>query len=685
MKRCVLALFALAVTLCYSTAGWADVDPLVVENLTPIQDTYATHDDGIVHGFETVIRVGIEPQQCQPNGSYDPCPKDDLECCPADDGYNFCAPPGECATTPPSWKAHRKYRGYLRFNLNSLPEGQVQSASLRLTELDKVQQKGGPFKITITALKKIGLGDNETCEWYEQTLNDTNGTTWNVLPQNLSVSPEGVWAYDVTKAVTDWVNGNSDKPGNPVMPNCGFHVYDDEYGNQEAPIMRWVDFGSKESGHAPQLKVIIAQDLDDDGYFGDCNEEDPDIHPGATETCDGVDEDCDGATDEENCDGVDNDCDGFVDEDADVDMCGEGMACIYHECYVTCEDECGGPTSLKCELNDDGIWEKWACKADEDYDPCLEWYKVMDCEPDEFCQFGYCSGNCVDICDPEELGFKQCHKDSVGNWSIAECGDWEDDGCLDWGNLAPCGPGATCEGGVCGVPCTDECPAQGDLQCKNDSIVQACIDADDDGCLEWSDVGNCDPINEPCVDGACKPEGPVCEDECEEGQSKCEADGASAQVSQCVADGDEDPCLEWGAPQACPDDYGCNDDNTACAEEACCGEPAAEPHVELPLDVWTGPTPDGGGEGMPEVTGRIDGHVAPGEVGGAEVAAGGDLTAPGDGSWWVVDGAVEEEKKKKKKSGCAVGGGPAGPAELLWLLLVLGLARTLARRRWALR
>ncbi len=77
------------VALFLVSAGYAraDVNPIVVENLTPIQDTYATHDDGMVHGFETFIRVGIEPQQCVVGG-YNPCEDKDQECCNAGSDYN---------------------------------------------------------------------------------------------------------------------------------------------------------------------------------------------------------------------------------------------------------------------------------------------------------------------------------------------------------------------------------------------------------------------------------------------------------------------------------------------------------------------------------------------------------------------------------------------------------------------
>ncbi len=52
------------------------------------------------------------------------------------------------------------------------------------------------------------------------------------------------------------------------------------------------------------IEMLIAEDLDGDGFYGrpcgeDCFDDDAQVHPGAQERCNGIDDDCDGLIDED--------------------------------------------------------------------------------------------------------------------------------------------------------------------------------------------------------------------------------------------------------------------------------------------------------------------------------------------------------------------------------------------------
>ena len=157
-------------------------------------------------------------------------------------------------------------------------------------------------------------------------------------------------------------------------------------------------------GEATLFTTCSSGDSDGDGVLGcnDCDDGDPTVYPGAPELCDGLDTDCDPATDEavdgdgdgetvcagdcddgdasnstlltEVCDGQDNDCDGAVDEgfDADGDTffdAASGCDAAYDP--VDCDD--GDPTIFPggADLCGDGIDQDCSGAADEGVQPVV--------------------------------------------------------------------------------------------------------------------------------------------------------------------------------------------------------------------------------------------------------------------------------------------------------------------------
>lgn len=89
--------------------------------------------------------------------------------------------------------------------------------------------------------------------------------------------------YGVNPAAVEVCNGRDDNCDGTVDEGCGVYYRDadgDGYGDQ----------GS-----------VVSADTPPPGYVEqstDCNDSDPAVHPGASETCNGIDDNCDGTTDE---------------------------------------------------------------------------------------------------------------------------------------------------------------------------------------------------------------------------------------------------------------------------------------------------------------------------------------------------------------------------------------------------
>ena len=115
---------------------------------------------------------------------------------------------------------------------------------------------------------------------------------------------------------------------------------------------------------ADDLCDCLSTDGDGDGYGTgaacaqvDCDDSDYFVNPGVTETCDFIDNDCDGAVDE----GFDGDADGWTICEGD---CDDGVSTVHPTATETCngtDDDCDGTTDEGFDLDLDG-WT--TCEGD---------------------------------------------------------------------------------------------------------------------------------------------------------------------------------------------------------------------------------------------------------------------------------------------------------------------------------
>ncbi len=319
----------------------------------------------------------------------------------------------------------------------------------------------------------------------------------------------------------------------------------------------------------------------------------------AGEICDGVDNDCDGTSDEEVpgtgeecetgrpgvcapgltvclsdigqvrcesetpespevCDALDNDCDGSVDEHVE----GEGEPCVtgdVGECAegaVVCEDG-----ELDCEPEEDVEGE--VCDgADNDCDGTIDEGQLNEC--------GACGDTPAEVCDGEDNDCDGSIDES------AECpeGICVAGRCADECENFECGDILICVDGACIHRCEAE-PCEGDLTC--DFATGRCRDL----CMNV-DCGGGEICHEgDCVEDGCQvvgcPDGEICIGEACEGDPcvgvECD-DGDFCRGGQCapscaqVACAADEVCID-GACVADPCRVLNCDEGMACVDGAC--------------------------------------------------------------------------------------------------------------------
>ncbi len=268
-----------------------------------------------------------------------------------------------------------------------------------------------------------------------------------------------------------------------------------------------------------RLQSVDATDYDEDGsvYPFDCDEEDPNRHPGAEEQCDGVDNDCNGTEDdgcdddldednvtprqgdcndddpltypdaEELCDGKDNDCDEIIDNGCDVD---EDHTTVPDDCddqdpltYPGAEEICDGKDNDCDEIIDNG------CDVDEDQATVPD-----DCDDQDPLTYP----GAEELCDGKD---NDCDEIIDNGCDVDEDHTTVPDDCDDQDPLTYPGAEELCDGK--------------DNDC--DEIIDNGCDVDEDQATVPDDCDDQDPLTYPgaeeiCWDGKdndCDPDTPM--------------------------------------------------------------------------------------------------------------------------------------------------------------------------------
>jgi hypothetical protein len=213
--------------------------------------------------------------------------------------------------------------------------------------------------------------------WYDDDDRDGYGDPSSIPTVSCSALPlHSVDATDCDDGDAT-VNPGAPEQCNGVDDDCDGLVDDDVLFSEWYPDGDGDGFGS--GSGAPIVDCVAPPGTS--ASDADCDDADVGVFPGATEVCDGVDQDCDGVVDEDAFDAVywfgDGDGDGFGDSDDFV------AACAAPSGYVADSGDCDDGASDRYPGADewcDAVDQDCDGVTDEDAVDAAEWYADVDAD-----------------------------------------------------------------------------------------------------------------------------------------------------------------------------------------------------------------------------------------------------------------------------------------------------------------
>ncbi len=440
-------------------------------------------------------------------------------------------------------------------------------------------------------------------------------------------------------------------PGAPRAETCN-DLDDDCDGNTDEGVADCCDPGEERRCGVDMGACRVGhQACDERRAWGPCDAPGP-----QPERCDGVDDDCDGATDEgtrnacgacgpvpaEACNGADDDCDGTVDEGVRnaCDQCGPAPVEVCNDR----DDDCDGTTDegARNACGECGPVPAEVCNdRDDDCDGRVDEHARNDCgecgpPPVEVCNFldDDCDGrpdegvrNACNLCGPEPV--------EVCNFVDDDC-----DGRADEGVANVCGRCGAVPAEQCNFV-DDDCDGRVDEEVLN--ACGTCGPVPQDFCNGRDD--DCDGRTDEGVTNACGGCGPAPIEQCNQADDDCDGEiDEGAPNCGCIpvpielCNGQDEDCdgrIDEGLFGCCrPADEVCNGQDDDC--DGRIDEGLLAPCVRLVGSTPAGPAGRGLGTVLAAL-GDVDGDGIPDAVAGAPVGDG-----EGDGVFAVsgADGGV---------------------------------------------